>query len=123
MLGRNRRTGTRPASRAWPRRPPPRAAGKGQSTWVAVPSQPPGNPAVPPAVSGVVPPRRAAVRPAIHPFGRQGHFREPCVAVHVRWCEREASLMTGNGNGRKKSRRRLVLAVIAGVVLLGVAGL
>ena len=31
--------------------------------------------------------------------------------------------MTGNGNGKKKSRRRLVLAGIAGVVLLGVVGL
>src|SRR5688572_25416992 len=31
--------------------------------------------------------------------------------------------MTGNGNGKKKSRRRLLLAGIAGVVLLGVVGL
>jgi HlyD family secretion protein len=31
--------------------------------------------------------------------------------------------MTGNGNGKKKSRRRLVLAGIVGVVLLGVVGL
>jgi HlyD family secretion protein len=31
--------------------------------------------------------------------------------------------MTGNGNGKKKSRRRLVLAGVAGVVLLGVVGL